>query len=257
MYDVFKDVRLTFTPPSSVGKFGGETDNWMWPRHTGDFSVFRVYADKDNKPANYSENNVPYTPKYHVPVSIKGYKADDYTMTIGYPGSTQRYIPSWGITEMVESKHKPRIEVRGQKQAIWKDAMYANDTVRIKYSNKYAGSSNYWKNAIGMNAAIKKLNVVESKEQLEDQFASWVGQDKSRASLYNNTLSSMKEGYLNLQQTDKVLTYFTEVFLSGTELTSLGNMYVAAEKADDQMLPMVMSRLNSFYKDYEPSLDKK
>ena len=257
VYDVFKDVRLTFTPPSSVGKFGGETDNWMWPRHTGDFSVFRVYADKDNKPANYSEDNVPYTPKYHVPVSIKGYKADDYTMTIGYPGSTQRYIPSWGITEMVESKHKPRIEVRGQKQAIWKDAMYANDTVRIKYSNKYAGSSNYWKNAIGMNAAIKKLNVVESKEQLEGQFASWVSQDKSRTSLYNNTLSSMKDGYLNLQQTDKVLTYFTEVFLSGTELTSLGNMYVAAEKADDQMLPMVMSRLNSFYKDYEPSLDKK
>ena len=163
VYEVFRDVRLVFTPPSSVGKFGGETDNWMWPRHTGDFSVFRVYANKDNKATNYSPDNVPYKPKYSVPVSVQGFKDKDYAMTIGYPGSTERYMSSWGINQMVESEHKPRIEVRGAKQDIWRKAMNASDAVRIKYANKYAGSSNYWKNAMGMNEAIAKLNVIEDK----------------------------------------------------------------------------------------------
>ena len=118
LYDVFRDVRLSATPPQSVGKFGGDTDNWMWPRHTGDFSVFRVYADKDNNPANYSESNVPYKPKYIVPVSLAGVKDGDYAMTVGYPGSTQRYLSSWGINQRVESENAPRVEVRGVKQDI-------------------------------------------------------------------------------------------------------------------------------------------
>lgn len=157
VYEVFRDVRLVFTPPSSVGKFGGETDNWMWPRHTGDFSVFRVYANKDNGAAEYSADNVPYKPKYSVPVSLKGYKENDYAMTIGYPGSTERYMTSWGINQMVESEHKPRIEVRGAKQDIWRKDMNASDAIRIKYASKYAGSSNYWKNAMGMNEAIAQI----------------------------------------------------------------------------------------------------
>ena len=141
VYDVFNDVRMVFAPPSSVGKFGGDTDNWMWPRHTGDFSVFRVYAGADNKPAAYSKDNKPYQPKYVAEVSLQGYQDKDYAMTIGFPGSTDRYLCSWGVQQRIEDSNKPRIEVRGIKQAIWKDAMLKSDEVRIKYASKYAGSS--------------------------------------------------------------------------------------------------------------------
>ena len=136
---------MVFAPPSSVGKFGGDTDNWMWPRHTGDFSVFRVYADANNKPAEYNKDNKPYSPKYVAEVSLQGYQDKDYAMTIGFPGSTDRYLSSWGVKQRIEDSNKPRIDVRGAKQAIWKEAMQASDEVRIKYASKYAGSSNYWK----------------------------------------------------------------------------------------------------------------
>jgi len=126
----------------------------MWPRHTGDFSVFRVYAGADNKPAAYSKDNKPYQPKYVAEVSLQGYQDKDYAMTIGFPGSTDRYLCSWGVQQRIEDSNKPRIEVRGIKQAIWKDAMLKSDEVRIKYASKYAGSSNYWKNSIGMNKGL-------------------------------------------------------------------------------------------------------
>ena len=140
--EVYRDIRLVGTPPTSIGKFGGDTDNWMWPRHTGDFSVFRVYAGADNKPAAYSKDNKPYQPKYVAEVSLQGYQDKDYAMTIGFPGSTDRYLCSWGVQQRIEDSNKPRIEVRGIKQAIWKDAMLKSDEVRIKYASKYAGSSN-------------------------------------------------------------------------------------------------------------------
>src|SRR5690554_4104768 len=174
VYDVFRDVRLVVAPPSSIGKFGGDTDNWMWPRQTGDFSVFRVYADKNNKPAEYSTDNVPYQPKYVVPVSLAGYKESDYAMTIGFPGTTKRYLSSWGIQRMIDSENKPRIEVRGAKQEIWSEAMNQSDAVRIKYASKYAGSSNYWKNSMGMNEAIANLGVIKEKEKIENELAQWI-----------------------------------------------------------------------------------
>jgi hypothetical protein len=171
VYDVYRDVRMVFAPPSSIGKFGGDTDNWMWPRHTGDFSVFRVYANADNKPAEYNADNKPYTPRYVAEVSMQGYQDKDYAMTIGFPGSTDRYLCSWGVQQRIENSNKPRIEVRGIKQGIWKEAMLASDAVRIKYASKYAGSSNYWKNSIGMNKGLANLNVIERKRAEETAFA--------------------------------------------------------------------------------------
>jgi len=257
VYEVFKDVRLVFTPPSSIGKFGGETDNWMWPRHTGDFSVFRVYANKDNKPAGYSTDNVPYRPKYSVPVSIKGFKDKEYAMTIGYPGSTQRYLSSWGINQMVESEHKPRIEVRGAKQEIWKAAMNASDAVRIKYASKYAGSSNYWKNAMGMNEAIAKLGVIRDKEKLEDKFSLWVASSGNEAR-YGEVLGDLKKGYTSTMEMTKIQTYLYETFYNGIEIVRIASTASIINRMDDSEKEKEMkSRLTSVYKDYEPELDRK
>ncbi|NDV79450.1 S46 family peptidase [Dysgonomonas sp. 511] len=257
VYEVFKDVRLVFTPPSSVGKFGGETDNWMWPRHTGDFSVFRVYANKNNEAANYSADNVPYKPKYFVPVSLAGYKEKDYAMTIGYPGSTVRYKSSWGITQMVESEHKPRIEVRGAKQDIWKKAMNASDAIRIKYASKYARSSNYWKNAIGMNEAIAKLNVIPNKEKLELEFSAWAASDKDAAKLYGTTLPTIKDGYTSTMELAKNQTYLYETFYNGIEIVRMASvaLFVGTANKDDKESEL-NKRLESIYKDYEPLLDR-
>lgn len=259
VYEVFRDVRLVFTPPSSVGKFGGETDNWMWPRHTGDFSVFRVYADKDNKPANYSSENVPYQPKYSVPVSLKGYKAHDYSMTIGYPGRTQRYMSSWGIEQMVESTHKPRIDVRGAKQSIWKAAMNADDAIRIKYASKYASSSNYWKNAIGMNSAIQKLNVIGDKVVLEKQFKDWVNKDSGRIAEYGSVLENLQNGYIATMNSTAYQTYFSEIFYNGIEIIRFANTfkYIMDNSSIQDKAETLESRLTKSYKDYEPELDKK
>ena len=259
VYEVFRDVRLVFTPPSSVGKFGGETDNWMWPRHTGDFSVFRVYADKDNKPANYSSENVPYQPKYSVPVSLKGYKAHDYSMTIGYPGRTQRYMSSWGIEQMVESTHKPRIDVRGAKQNIWKAAMNADDAIRIKYASKYASSSNYWKNAIGMNSAIQKLNVIGDKVVLEKQFKEWVNKDSGRIAEYGSVLENLQNGYIATMNSTAYQTYFSEIFYNGIEIIRFANTfkYIMDNSSIQDKAETLESRLTKSYKDYEPELDKK
>ncbi|MFV0468189.1 MAG: S46 family peptidase [Dysgonomonas sp.] len=258
VYDVFRDVRMVFAPPSSIGKFGDETDNWMWPRHTGDFSVFRVYANKDNKPAKYSADNVPYVSKYSVPVSLKGYNDNDYAMVIGFPGSTERYMSSWGINQMVESEHTPIIDVRTAKQNIWKDAMNASDAVRIKYASKYARSSNYWKNAIGMNAAIKKLHVIEDKEVLENKFQSWLDANVDAKSKYGEALPLMKNNYQASMDIMKVMTYFGETFRGGIELGRIAaNVTLLNKMTDDEKSKYIDDKLAITYKDYEPALDRK
>lgn len=255
VYDVFKDVRLVLTPPSSVGKFGGETDNWIWPRHTGDFSVFRVYADANNQPAEYSPTNVPYRPKYVVPISLKGYQAQDYAMTVGYPGSTQRYLTSWGVKYRVEANNIPLIEVRDAKLKIWNKAMEANDTIRIKYATKYAYSSNYWKNSQGMNQAIKRLHVVEQKEELEQQFAAYLSKNKSKQKQFGQALPLLKEGFEGLQKIGPTLTYFREVFYGGIEIFRVAQSVVnTLNKTVDQ--EDKKQQIEAVYKDYTPWLDK-
>ncbi len=258
VYEVFRDVRLVFTPPSSVGKFGGETDNWMWPRHTGDFSVFRVYANTKNEAADYSPDNIPYQPRYSVPVSLQGYKDKDYAMTIGYPGSTERYMTSWGINQMVESEHKPRIEVRGAKQEVWKKAMNASDAIRIKYASKYAMSSNYWKNAMGMNEAIGKLDIIEEKSKFENEFSSWVNQSTERQAKYGNTLTLLKDAYTNTMDAQKYMTYFGETFYNGIEIIRFANtaMAINTKVPSDTKEDVLRDYLADRYKDYEPELDK-
>ncbi|MBR4882991.1 MAG: S46 family peptidase, partial [Bacteroidales bacterium] len=159
----FKDIRFVGAPPSSIGKFGADTDNWMWPRHTGDFSVFRVYADKNNNPAEYSEDNVPYTPKQSLKISLKGVKENDYAMIIGFPGRTTRFMTSEEAKETQNITNAIGIYVRGEKQKIWMADMEADPKVRIQYSSKYSGSSNGWKKSIGMNETFGKLNVVERR----------------------------------------------------------------------------------------------
>ena len=259
VYDVFRDVRLVVTPPSSVGKYGGDTDNWMWPRHTGDFAVFRVYADRNNKPAKHSADNVPYKPKYVVPVSLGGVNNGDYAMTIGYPGSTQRYLSSFGIAQQMESENKPRIEVRGAKQDIWWDAMTKNDTIRLKYANKYAGSSNYWKNSMGMNEAITKLGVLAEKQQLESRLTTWINSNNKNREKYGNLLNTLSETYANSTDLARYTTYFLETFNNGIELTRFANTILQFDMdgTEEDKASFINDRIIESYKNYEPKLDRK
>ena len=258
VYDVFKDVRMVFAPPSSVGKFGGDTDNWMWPRHTGDFSVFRVYANAENEPAEYSENNIPYTPRYFVPVSLDGYKEYDYAMTIGFPGSTDRYLSSWGVDQRVKSVNEPRIEARGIKQDIWKKAMLTSDEVRIKYASKFARSSNYWKNSIGMNKGIERLNVIERKQALEKEFLEWMDKNQEQKALFGNALTLVKEGYTESDESKKASTYLGETLTYGTEIVrlTLAVMGYDIHKPIEEREKYWNEKIEKIYKNYDPQLDQ-
>ena len=179
--EVFRDVRLVGTPPSSIGKYGGDTDNWMWPRHTGDFSIFRVYSAPDGSPAAYSPDNVPYSTPKHLKISAQGYKDGDFAMVMGFPGSTNRYMTTYEIDEFLDISAPNRIFIRGERQEIiWAD-MEASEKVRIQYASKYAGSSNYWKNSIGMSKALKKLRIRDKKQAEENAFQAWANADPSRA----------------------------------------------------------------------------
>lgn len=183
-YREFRDLRLVFTIPKSMGKFGGETDNWMWPRQTCDYSVFRIYADpKANGPADYSKDNVPYRPKHWTKISTDGYKEGDFAMTIGYPGSTERYLSSYGIREMRDAENTPRAQIRGVKQDVMIRHMRASEAVRIKYDSKYAQSSNYWKNSLGMNKCIDSVGIIRQKADFEDrimEYQKWTGYLKGK-----------------------------------------------------------------------------
>lgn len=259
-YDVYRDVRMVFAPPSSIGKFGGDTDNWMWPRQTGDFSIFRVYANAENKPAEYDANNKPYHPKYVAEVSMQGYQDKDYAMTIGFPGSTDRYLCSWGVKQRIEDSNKPRIEVRGIKQALWSEAMRASDAVRIKYASKYAGSSNYWKNAIGMNRGLANLDVIARKQAEEKAFADWVAQSQDRVAKYGEVLSLLEKGYTSTSASRNALTYLSEAFANGAEIVRLARMvqsFDAEKSTAEEKQVFLEDRIKAFFKDYEPTLDQK
>ncbi|MDR2470375.1 MAG: S46 family peptidase, partial [Tannerella sp.] len=260
VYEVFHDVRLVFAPPGSVGKFGGDTDNWMWPRHTGDFSVFRVYAGAGNRPAHYAADNRPYRPKYVAEVSLQGYQNKDYAMTLGFPGSTERHLCSWGVTQRIENTNKPRIEVRGLKQNIWKEAMQAGDAVRIKYASKYAGSSNYWKNAIGMNRGLANLRVTDRKRAEEKAFADWVEQSSERQAKYGQVLNLLEKGYTSTNEFQQYSTCLIEAFVLGTEIVRLARMFGSVDvknSTPEEIDETLEVQFRPFFKDYEPSVDQK
>lgn len=265
LYERYNDVRFVGAPPSSIGKFGFDTDNWEWPRHTGDFSVFRVYTAPDGKPAPYSKDNIPLKPKYWLKVSIRELNQNDFAMILGYPGRTQRYATSYEVDELLKITHPNRIKIRGIKQEIWMADMRADPKVNIQYASKYSGSSNYWKYSIGQKAGLERLNVKAKKEQTENQFNTWVNADPQRKTKYGDALNLIKKSvearaeYANAQQ------YISECFNQGCELlgfNAIASVLMNALKSDDRsQIGDISSRLRNnmeaLYKDYNPPTDQK
>jgi hypothetical protein len=255
VYEEFTDIRFAFAPPSAIGKFGGETDNWMWPRHTGDFSVFRVYSSPDGKPASYSKDNIPYSPKRFAAISNQGYESGDYTMILGNPGSTNRYLSSWGVNYRMNASNKPRIEVRGAKQDVWKLFMRTDEAINIAYASKYARSSNYWKNSIGMNKAIVKLGVTNEKVEKEKAFTEWINKNPERAAQYGKVLAKIENGYSKMFQYGRAMNYLMESLSSGVEMPRIAaqvNRLMDKNLKKDSLL----KETTLLYKDYYPAVDE-
>ena len=199
VYITYKDVRLVGAPPSSIGKFGGDTDNWMWPRHTGDFSMFRIYTAPDGMPAEYSKENIPLVPKHHLPVSLKGVKDGDFTMIMGFPGSTDRFLSSWGVKQQIDLYGPTVVKIRDQKLKMMKKHMNADPKVRIKLASNYASTANYWKYYIGQTEQLKNNKIFDRKQKLENDFGNWVAEDASRQAKYGNSLNLLQEAYTDYE----------------------------------------------------------
>ncbi|HRY31775.1 MAG TPA: S46 family peptidase [Bacteroidales bacterium] len=266
VYQTFKDVRLVGAPPSGIGKFGGDTDNWMWPRHTGDFCIFRVYCAPDGKPADYAKENVPYEPKHFLPVSLKGVTKDDFAMIWGFPGTTQRYMTSFGVEYTLNHMNPALIKLLGKKLEIWKEAMDNDKGVRIKYSSKYANYANGWKNFIGENRGIKRLKVADKKREIESRFLAWAGADAKRKEKYGEALGMIEKAYSEQAKVAEPLFYTMLGLYRGAEVFDLvqGSMglYGAIEnkKKDPEGLKAAVEEMResvkTFYKDYDAAVDQ-
>ncbi|MBQ5936967.1 MAG: S46 family peptidase [Bacteroidaceae bacterium] len=256
-YKVYRDIRLVFTATETMGKFGGDTDNWMWPRQTCDFSVFRIYADKNGEPADYNPKNVPLRLKNYARIAMDGYQNGDFCMTVGYPGSTSRYMSSWGIDERVNAINVSTIQVRGKKQEVWKKFMDADRTVGIKYASKWASSSNYWKNSIGMNKAIADLGVIKQKQQLEDKIRGWYNGRKDLKNRFEDMFGKLEQAYGKRRNDVYAAGFFRETFMRGIELYRVAHMLnTMPQDADSTEADLVRSRMESFFKDYDAKLDE-
>lgn len=260
----YKDVRMVAAPPSSVGKFGGETDNWMWPRHTCDFSMFRIYTDKDGNPAEYDKENIPLKAKKHLAISLKGLQEGDYAMIMGFPGSTSRYLTESEVKLRMTATNVPRIEVREARQNVLKAEMAASDKVRIQYASKYAGSSNYWKNSIGMNKAIVDNKVLEAKAEQEARFAKFAMAKKNVG--YHEVVEKIDAYVAEIEPLQTQYTYFSEVFRNGIEFESAYTLFnklkQALNKNKKKDIEKAISYLkeefeNIHNKDYDHEVDRK
>lgn len=235
VFQTYKDVRLVGAPPSSIGKFGGDTDNWMWPRHTGDFTIFRIYADSANGPTDYSERNVPLKPKYHLPISLKGIKKNDFAMIWGYPGSTSRYLTSYGMEYNISVFYPTIIKIFGKELEVMKERMDVDHQVKIDYAGEYAGIANTWKNFIGQSKMLVKNKVELKKKKTEDDFTAWVNQNEERKAKYGDVLPTLKSGYESL---GKIAVPFFYANLAGNGLDvvgysqQFGGLETALEKKD-------------------------
>ena len=267
VYETYHDVRLVGAPPSAIGKFGGETDNWVWPRHTGDFSLFRIYAGSDNKPAPYSGENKPYKPLYHFPVSLKGINEGDFTMVFGYPGTTSEYVPSYHI-EMIKNHINPRmIEIREKKIEIMEAAMNTDPLIRLQYSAKKSGVANAWKKWIGENQGLERMNTIAKKQEYEKQLTEWINKDEERKNRYGGILPRYRELYTELKDYRLVYSYTNDAFFSaGAEavgfaryMMSLAGAYetgLGDEKIDVIKYELI-NRAESFFRNYNQETDKK
>ena len=264
VYKTYRDIRFVGAPPSSIGKFGADTDNWMWPRHTGDFSMFRIYADKDNNPADYSEDNVPYRPKKFLTISLKGVQEGDYTMIMGYPGRTNRFYTSPELINLLELQDIS-IEARTIRQDILMEDMLADPKVKIQYASKYAGSSNGWKKWIGMKQAFAKLDVIGRAEQEEEDFMQWVNASPKRVKAYGNALETIREGVeegkaANMLYRTVIESVFNiELVRAATIFSNAASTSLDQSEAKDSALALqdALAALQSFYKDYSVSTDRK
>ncbi len=262
--ETYKDVRLVGAPPSSIGKFGSDTDNWVWPRHTGDFSLFRIYADKNNRPASYSKDNVPYTPKHFLPISLDGVKEDDFTLVFGYPGKTNEYLPAVAIAQIVNELNPAKIEIRDQALKVADGFMRKDNAIKIQYASKYASIANYWKKWIGETQGLTKSNAVEIKRKQEVAFQEKVVKAGKQAE-YGNLLADFDKNYNDIKSYALARDYFSEVALRNTELLSVGyklyqleQVYSSkGEQAFNDRKNNLISGLADFYKDFNANVDQK
>ncbi|GEM51790.1 peptidase S46 [Empedobacter brevis NBRC 14943 = ATCC 43319] len=262
VYQDYEDVRLVGTPPSSIGKYGGDTDNWEWPRHTGDFSMFRVYGDKDGNPAAYSTNNVPLQPKHHLPVSLKGYQMDDFAMILGYPGRTNRWMPAQGVAQNVEYAYPAWVEASKVTMDQMKKYMEQNQKVNIDYASKYAGVANYWKNRDGMIEALKLHGTVAKKTKEEEKFNKWAQKSKNKTE-YGNVVKNLNDYYAKTNLDARHNNYIN-ILLRYSTLASapysigkaLENYAAANDAKRNEMRPKIQNAINAYYEKMYLPLEK-
>jgi hypothetical protein len=262
--ETFNDVRLVGAPPTSIGKFGSDTDNWVWPRHTGDFSLFRIYADKNNRPAKYSKDNIPYTPKHFLPISLDGIAEDDFSLVFGYPGKTNEYLPAVAIEQIVNELNPAKIEIRDKALKVTDGFMRKDNAIKIQYASKYASIANYWKKWIGETQGLKKSNAVAVKRDAEKLFQQKIikaGKEKE----YGTLLADFEKNYTAIAPYAVARDYFMEIVLRNTEMLSTGyklyqleQLYnVRGEQAFNDRRNNLVTGLADFYKNFNASVDEK
>ena len=268
VYERYTDVRLVGAPPESVGKFGGDTDNWMWPRHTGDFSMFRIYANKDNKPAEYSKENVPFKPKHFFPVNIAGVQPGDFSMIFGYPGTTNRYVTSFGVKMALDISDPTIVAIRAKKLELMKQDMDKDPKVRIQYASKHAQIANYWKFYIGEQQGLRRLNVVGKKQEEEAAYTQFVNADNGRKARMGNVLKDLQDGYSRMRQYELSRQYLREAILGQgldiLQMAAIGSALKPALEAKpfnqgdvDKIVAQMKPEVEGAFKDYNLPTDKK
>lgn len=265
VYQVFSDVRLVGTPPESVGKFGGDTDNWMWPRHTGDFSIFRIYADQNNNPAEYSVNNKPYTPKHSLPISLKGVKKDDFSFIMGFPGRTQRYLTSDAVSKTVGTDYPMMASVMEQKLKVQKSYMDKDEAIKLQLASDYASFANTWKYFLGNVYAAKTSDFIQRKQDFEKSFNEWANADAGRKAKYGNLVADMKKAIESDPQSDKVMSYLNFA-LFGSQMINYAVKYyqVAMMMGEGTEIPAPAlaiveknkGNLEKDFKNFNPTVDR-
>ena len=260
--EVFKDVRLVGAPPTSIGKFGADTDNWMWPRHTGDFSMFRIYADANNRPAAYSKENVPYKPNHYLPISLDGVEEGDFTLVFGFPGRTNEYLPAVGIDQIVNVLNPAKIEIRENALKIVDSYMRKDKAIKIKYASKFASIANYWKKWIGEKQGIEKSNAIEKKRELEKEFSKIVLEKDLEG--YKTLLSDFERLYKEIENVSLARDYWIEVAYRNVELLSISFRLFQVEQAYlrggeqsfEKARETTLARLKGTFKNYSAEVDK-
>ena len=258
----FEDIRLVGAPPASIGKFGNDTDNWVWPRHTGDFSIFRIYADKNNKPAKYSKDNIPYTPKHYLPISLDGISEDDFTLVFGFPGRTNEYLSAVAIEQITQKVNPSNIKIREAALQVIDKEMQNNDEVRIQYASKQARIANAWKKWIGENLGIEKSNAIAKRKVFETKFTN-ILEEKGLTSKYGTLLPDFEKLYTKYEENTVKRSNFMEVFLRNNELMQitfrlyqLEQVYNNNPTGFENAKESIKSRINKIYKSYNPKVDK-